>query len=173
MKSTSIDLCFFLGHDFYKFQSVDVSSIQNKQSNIASLLSRFISLIQLCVHTRLILNTLPPKHKATLIIKNSFTMGELFEALLGVAARSVVRHAVVGVLTCGIGNAVMLIGDAMDLHDSLDAMDTVSAVHSHSSTLHFGGGQGDDGKWLDSTSGVSCIHESQRSQTNSHAVEMG
>jgi hypothetical protein len=83
-------------------------------------------------------------------------MGELFESLLGVAARSVLRHAVVGVLTGGVGNIVMAVGDLMDIHDALDTADAVSAVQSSSSGgVHFGGGLMDNGKYYDSLSGVS------------------
>lgn len=81
-------------------------------------------------------------------------MGEFFESLLSVAARSVVRHAVVGVLTGGIGNVFLAIGDVMDLHDTLDAVDV---VHSSSGGVHFGSGLGGDGLYHNDISGVSLI----------------
>jgi hypothetical protein len=84
--------------------------------------------------------------------------GDLFDSLLGIACRSAARHLVVGVLTGGIGNIALLVGDAMDIHDTLDAVDTVSTVHDHASSggVHFGGGYDDATKtWVNSTTGVS------------------
>jgi hypothetical protein len=55
------------------------------------------------------------------------------EQICGVVARSLIRHAVVGVLTGGVGNIIMLAGDVMDVHDTLDAMDAVSTLSDSSS----------------------------------------
>lgn len=82
-------------------------------------------------------------------------MGELFDSLLGVAARSVLRHAVVGVLTGGVGNVLLAVGDLMDIHDTMDAVDAVSTVQDHSSGVHFGSGLGSDGLYHNDISGVS------------------
>ena len=83
--------------------------------------------------------------------------GDLFDSLLGIACRSVARHLIVGALTGGVGNIALLVGDAMDLHDTLDAVDTVSTVHDHASGgVHFGGGYDDATQtWVNSTTGVS------------------
>jgi hypothetical protein len=82
-------------------------------------------------------------------------MGELLHSLLGIAARSAVRHAVVGVLTGGVGNVFMAVGDLMDLHDTMDAVDAVSAVQDHSGSVHFGSGLGSDDLYHNDISGVS------------------
>lgn len=82
-------------------------------------------------------------------------MGELFDSLLGVAARSVLRHAVVGVLTGGVGNVLLAVGDLMDIHDTMDAVDAASAVHDHSGPVQFGSGLGSDGLYHNDISGVS------------------
>lgn len=52
------------------------------------------------------------------------------EEFLGIAARSFIRHAVIGVLTGGTDNVFMLAGDLMDISDTLDAVDAVDAVAS-------------------------------------------
>ncbi|KAM5350722.1 hypothetical protein ACJ41O_007227 [Fusarium nematophilum] len=73
-------------------------------------------------------------------------MGEKTDLFLGLVGRSLVRHAIVGVLTAGVGNAVLLAGDVldtMDTMDTIDALDSVSAVDattSDSSTSSSGGG---------------------------------
>jgi hypothetical protein len=56
------------------------------------------------------------------------------EELLGFVARSVVRHAVVGVLTGGLGNIGTLIGDVMDLGELADHLDTVTSVDTSDSS---------------------------------------
>ncbi|KAL2837676.1 hypothetical protein BJX68DRAFT_249611 [Aspergillus pseudodeflectus] len=57
--------------------------------------------------------------------------------LLGVAVRSGCRHAIMGVLTVGVGN-ILMVGldalDAMDALDALDAMDTTDVVGSGDAT---------------------------------------
>lgn len=55
------------------------------------------------------------------------------EHILGIATRSLIRHAVVGVLTGGTGNIFVLAGDLMDISDTMDAMDAVDAVDTISS----------------------------------------
>lgn len=72
-----------------------------------------------------------------------------FDELFGVVGRSVLRHAVVGLLTGGTGNVFLMAADALDFGGAMDAMDAVSAVsdydcsdYSHSSShhdIHFGG----------------------------------
>ncbi|KAK5657212.1 hypothetical protein OQA88_3270 [Cercophora sp. LCS_1] len=52
----------------------------------------------------------------------------MLEQLLGVAAKSLIRHAVVGVLTGGVGNVFLLAGDAMDAMDVMDAVDATDAM---------------------------------------------
>lgn len=81
-------------------------------------------------------------------------MGEKTDLFFGLVGRSLVRHAIVGVLTAGVGNAVMLVGDVldtMDTMDTIDAMDAANATASDSSTsssggsgVHFCGSGGDD-----------------------------
>ncbi|KAH7258497.1 hypothetical protein NW759_016293 [Fusarium solani] len=81
-------------------------------------------------------------------------MGEKTDLFFGLVGRSLVRHAIVGVLTAGVGNAVMLVGDVldtMDTMDTIDAMDAANATASDSSTsssggggVHFCGSSGDD-----------------------------
>jgi hypothetical protein len=72
------------------------------------------------------------------------------DQLLGVMCRSVIRHAVVGVLTGGIGNTLIMIGDALDAIDAMDAIglnDTSNQSYDYSADNsstssnepHFGG----------------------------------
>ncbi len=73
--------------------------------------------------------------------------------ILGIVARSIIRHAVVGVLTGGVGNILLLAGDAMDISETMDASDAMDAISStdvasstdyssgvsHDHEVHFGG----------------------------------
>jgi hypothetical protein len=52
------------------------------------------------------------------------------KSLLKVGLKSLARHAIVGVLTGGTGNAALLALDAMDIHDAMDAADAMDAVSS-------------------------------------------
>ncbi|SPJ79822.1 uncharacterized protein FTOL_08213 [Fusarium torulosum] len=50
------------------------------------------------------------------------------EELFGFVARSVIRHAVAGVLTGGIGNVGVIINDFTDLIELADHIDTITTV---------------------------------------------
>jgi len=63
----------------------------------------------------------------------------MLEDLLSIAAKSLIRHAVVGVLTGGVGNVLLLAGDAMDVMDVMDATDVVNAVSSTDTGCSYGG----------------------------------
>jgi hypothetical protein len=68
------------------------------------------------------------------------------EEIIGVAFRSIVRHAVLGTLTSGLGNVLMLAGDIMDISDTMDGLGAIGSVDTGSGyisgsnhDLHFGG----------------------------------
>jgi hypothetical protein len=52
------------------------------------------------------------------------------KSLLKIGLKSLARHAIVGVLTGGTGNAALLALDAIDIHDAMDATDAMDAVSS-------------------------------------------
>ncbi|KAH7134305.1 hypothetical protein EDB81DRAFT_762618 [Dactylonectria macrodidyma] len=76
-------------------------------------------------------------------------MGEKTDLFLGIVGRSLIRHAVVGVLTAGIGNVILAVGDVMDVMDASDAMDAISTVDATSGggdgQVHFGSSPNVDG----------------------------
>ncbi|KAH7150442.1 hypothetical protein B0J13DRAFT_288842 [Dactylonectria estremocensis] len=94
-------------------------------------------------------------------------MGEKTDLFLGLVGRSLVRHAVVGVLTAGIGNVIMAVGDVMDVMDTADAVDAISAVDSTSGggdgQVHFGSSPDVDGYLHDKQSD---LHYSSPSDYN-------
>ncbi|KAK4448921.1 hypothetical protein QBC34DRAFT_380769 [Podospora aff. communis PSN243] len=62
------------------------------------------------------------------------------KSLLKIGLKSLARHAIVGVLTGGTGNAALLALDAMDLHDAMDAADAMDAVSSSGDCYSSSGG---------------------------------
>ena len=55
-------------------------------------------------------------------------MPDTGEKLSKIAGRSLLRQAIIGALTGGVGNVFLLIADASDLLDVLDVTDALDAV---------------------------------------------
>lgn len=66
------------------------------------------------------------------------------EYIFSIAARSLIRHAVVGALTGGTGNALILAGDMMNISDTVDAIDAIDEIDVVDAGSSYGSGSHHD-----------------------------
>jgi hypothetical protein len=91
-------------------------------------------------------------------------MSETTDEFLGIVCRSLLRHAIVGVATGGVGNIFVGLGDLLDISDTLDALDTITSTDSSpvsgDGEVHFGSDvHPSDGCLVDKQTGV-CFSSS-------------
>jgi hypothetical protein len=86
-------------------------------------------------------------------------MGETLDTIFGVIGRSLIRHAIVGAASGGVGNIFIVFGDILDVSDALDSLDAIAPTDSSSAwsdgEVHFGSNlHPSDGCLVDQQTGV-------------------